>query len=175
MQTKWPNLDNASIEKLLLNITNTEDFHTLYLLLKAPIYAYSLAILKNREDALDNVQDVFITLYHESSAYERKNKPLQWIFTITKNKAISKIRKRKPNNPLLEDVGTNVFAKEEDWLFFKGLMEKLKEEEKIILLLHLLWGFKHREIAAILNLNLQTVLSKYHRTIKKLKEMEVFE
>ena len=51
-------------------------------------------------------------------------------------------------------------------------MEQLKEEERNIVLLHLLWGFKHREIATILNSNLSTVLSKYHRAIKKLKGME---
>ena len=51
-------------------------------------------------------------------------------------------------------------------------MTKLTEEEQNIILLHLLWGFKYKEIAEILNSNLSTILSKYHRSIKKLKEME---
>ncbi|MDY3015209.1 MAG: hypothetical protein SOR61_08565 [Evtepia sp.] len=31
-------------------------------------------------------------------------------------------------------------------------------------------GFKHREIGELLELGVSTVLSKYHRAIKKLKE-----
>ena len=36
--------------------------------------------------------------------------------------------------------------------------------------LHAVAGFKHREIAAILQMPLATVLSKYNRAIKKLKQ-----
>ena len=37
------------------------------------------------------------------------------------------------------------------------------------MLLHAVTGLKHREIAALLELPLATVLSKYHRALKKLK------
>ncbi len=166
-------LSDSSLEQLLLNIKQEDSFHELYLLLKAPIYGYSLTILKNREDALDNVQDVFITLYNQIDTYDQKNKPMNWIFTITKNKAISKLRKQKPTIDIEEYRETPIkFAKEEDRVLFNILMEQLSEEERTIILLHLLWGFKHREIADILNSKVSTILSKYHRAIKKLKEME---
>ncbi len=168
-QSKTTDRDHASLESLLLNIKDENSFHELYILLKAPIYGYSLTILKNQEDALDNVQDVFITLYNQIDSYQEGTKPMNWIFTITKNKALSKIRKRK-NTIELED-NTFSFSNEEDQLFFKVLMEQLKEEERTIILLHLLWGFKHREIAEILDSKVSTILSKYNRAIKKLKEM----
>ena len=46
----------------------------------------------------------------------------------------------------------------------------LGEEERQIVLLHAVTGLKHREIAALLELPLSTVLSKYHRALKKLRE-----
>ena len=45
----------------------------------------------------------------------------------------------------------------------------MKEEERQIVLLHTAAGLKHREIAADLGMPLATVLSKYNRAMKKLK------
>jgi RNA polymerase sigma-70 factor (ECF subfamily) len=49
----------------------------------------------------------------------------------------------------------------------------LSEDEKKILILHVLWGYKHREIAQELSCPTGTVTSKYKRAIEKLrKELE---
>jgi RNA polymerase sigma-70 factor (ECF subfamily) len=48
-------------------------------------------------------------------------------------------------------------------------MERLSDEERQIIVLHAVAGFKHREIGEMLDLALPTVLSKYHRAIKKLR------
>ncbi len=48
-------------------------------------------------------------------------------------------------------------------------MNILTERERQILLLHLVGGIRHREIAANLGLPLSTVLSCYQRTLKKLR------
>jgi len=42
-------------------------------------------------------------------------------------------------------------------------------EERRVVLLHAVTGMKHREIAALLELPLPTVLSKYHRALKKMR------
>ena len=44
------------------------------------------------------------------------------------------------------------------------------DEEREIILLHAISGFKHREIAKSLGFSLGTVLSKYNRGLKKLKK-----
>lgn len=46
----------------------------------------------------------------------------------------------------------------------------LSQTERQVVLLHAGTGLKHREIAEILELSLATVLSKYHRALRKLKE-----
>ena len=45
----------------------------------------------------------------------------------------------------------------------------LNDEERQIVMLHTVSGLKNREIAALMEIPLNTVLSKYHRAIKKLK------
>ena len=49
-------------------------------------------------------------------------------------------------------------------------MEKLTDEEREIVMLHAVAGFKHREIAHMMDMALATVLSKYHRAMKKLQK-----
>ena len=48
---------------------------------------------------------------------------------------------------------------------------KLNEQERQILMLHAVTGLKHREIAEIMGIPLATVLSKYARSLKKLKHI----
>ena len=49
-------------------------------------------------------------------------------------------------------------------------LERLSDQERQIVALHAVAGFKHREIAALLELPLSTVLAKYARAIRKLKQ-----
>ena len=49
-------------------------------------------------------------------------------------------------------------------------MEQLSDGERQIVALHAVAGLRHRQIAALLELPLSTVLSKYARAIKKLKQ-----
>ena len=50
-------------------------------------------------------------------------------------------------------------------------LARLGAEEGQIVLLHAVTGLKHREIAQLLELPLSTVLSKYHRGLKKLHSL----
>ena len=59
----------------------------------------------------------------------------------------------------------------EDRLTLLALLQNLSDEERQIVVLHAVSGFKHREIAALLQRPLPTVLSKYHRAMKKLRTM----
>ena len=48
-------------------------------------------------------------------------------------------------------------------------LASLGDVERQVVLLHAVTGLKHREIAALLEMPLATVLSKYHRALKKLR------
>ena len=57
-----------------------------------------------------------------------------------------------------------------DAMVLKTAFKILKEEERQIVLLHAGAGLKHREIAQDLKIPLPTVLSKYNRAVRKLKQ-----
>ena len=53
----------------------------------------------------------------------------------------------------------------------RAALDGLSDEERQIVLLHAAAGLKHRETGQLLDLPLATVLSKYHRAIKKLRTL----
>ena len=57
----------------------------------------------------------------------------------------------------------------DDRLLIETILKDLTSEERQIIILHELNGFKYNEISQILELNISTILSKYHRAIKKIR------
>ena len=158
------------LDKYLDRIKNGEEdaLKELYELIKNNIYSFALSILKSHEDALDTLQETFISVYHNIDKYKSKSKPLAWIYTITKNIAYSKIRSNK-KIVNIEEIEFVTHHNYDDKLLIETILKTLSEEERKIVILHVVNGFKFHEIARILDLKLSTTLSKYNRAMKKLK------
>ena len=102
-------------------------------------------------------------------------KPMAWIFTITRNLCISKIRlKSKRSYSAIEDIDNNLsfsyITNNEDKLVLESAMKILNDKEREIILLHAISGFTFKELSKSLEIPISTVLSKYHRGLKKMKK-----
>lgn len=168
--------DNAYLEKLLDEIVlgDKDALAELYQGTKTLIYGYLLSLLKHKAEVEDVFQDVYIKIYENAALYQSKGKPLAWILTIAKNECLMKLRKRKDNVDI--DLIKEFFPDKkkdniEDKIILTTAFKTITDEERNILILHVLGGLKHREIAKMLDLSLSTVLSKYNRTLKKLREV----
>ena len=148
-------------------------FKELYEQTSSAVYGFALSILKNKHDAEDVMHDAFIKIYTAAVAYKPMGKPMAWILTIVKNLCYSKIRA----GGVCEDISEyeDLIRSDEsgmviDKLVLQEALSTLDFEERQIVILHSLTGMKHREIAEILELPTGTVLSKYNRSLKKLKK-----
>ena len=142
---------------------------------QASVFGFALSILKNTHDAEDVLHDCYVAVWQGAAGYRSRGKPLAWILTVTRNLCLQQLRTRSRVTDLApEDWEPYLADKEgvtlEDRSILRSCMEQLRDEERQIVTLHALSGFKHREIAAILQLPLPTVLSKYHRAVKRLKQ-----
>lgn len=142
---------------------------------QASVFGFALSILKNTHDAEDVLHDCYVAVWQGAAGYRSRGKPLAWILTVTRNLCLQQLRNRSRVADLApEDWEPYLADKEgvtlEDRSILRSCMEQLRDEERQIVTLHALSGFKHREIAAILQLPLPTVLSKYHRAVKRLKQ-----
>ena len=151
-----------------------EAFAALYEQCAGPVFAYALSVLRNHEDAEDAMQETFLKIRSAAHLYRPMGKPMAWIFTITKNICLMRCRqKSKAGVSLteysLEDMGFDRISDAEDRMVMQTAFSVLPEDTCQIIMLHVVAGMKHREIAQNLNMNLSTILSKYHRGMKKLR------
>ena len=152
-----------------------EAFEALYNSARVSVYAFALSFLKNSYDAEDVLHDCFVSVWSSATAYRSSGKPLAWILTITKNLCLMKIRERSKTSDVSEEemersLGSFDNASFEDKIIVEACMKILSDEERQIVTLHAVSGFKHREIAGFLDIPLPTVLSRYNRALKKLRK-----
>ncbi len=147
----------------------------LYELTKEIVFGFILSIIKNKCDAEDIFQEVYIKLYENCEKYNSQGKPLAWIMTVTKNLCYENLRNKKDVSDIDEMHNVGAYDKNnknvEDKIILDIVFNKITEEERNIIILHVVSGMKYREIADYLNLPLSTVLSKYHRAIKRMKDL----
>ena len=173
-QAETPN-KSALIEECLIRLGSGDNgaIGQLYNLIKTDVFAYALSKTGNKSDAEDVMQETFVNIYKHSTQYVPKGKPMAWIITIELNliRRLFQIARRTisiedrvfPESGFEQKIINDAFLAE--------MLKKLSEEEREIVSLHIVSGLKHREIASIINKPLSTVLSKYNRAIKKLKEI----
>ena len=149
-------------------------FAALYREAAPAVFAYALSVLKNRESAEDITQETFLKVRGAAHLYKKQGKPLAFLFTIARNLCLMQLRKARRVIPA-EDPET-LFAPEiwpaadaEDRLVLEEAFRVLGDTERQVILLHAVTGLKHREIASLLDLPLGTVLTGYHRGIRKLR------
>ena len=144
----------------------------------------------DQSDVEDILQDVF---YELVEAY-RMLKPVEqvsaWLFRVARNRITDLFRKRRPeaigNDPvvaedgellLIEDLlpspdagpeavyARNVLLEELD-----AALDELPEEQREIFIAHELEGYSFKELAAATGLSINTLLSRKHYAVLRLRE-----
>ena len=166
----------GELEDLLLQIAagGREVLADFYAATRTAVYGLALSYLKNGHDAEDVVQDTYIRVWDSAAGYQPHGKPMAWVLTIAKNFSLMHLRSREKMRDLSEGAWESLAIEApavtaEDRQVLSAALEVLGEQERQIVLLHAVSGLKHREIAQLMELPLATVLSKYHRGLKKLR------
>lgn len=169
--------NNSLLENLIEGMSNRDKASLIkfYEITKKDVYSFILSIMKNKEDAEDVFQEVYIKVYESADMYQFFGKPLAWVLTIAKNLCYMRLRNKKETLDIDEfyDLGYDdkIHDKVENKLILNNILININEVDRNIIILHVVVGLKHREIANILGLSLPAVLSKYNRAIKKLRKI----
>jgi len=145
--------------------------------------AFTIAyrLLNNREDAEEVVQDAFVKAYRNLSSFRQDSRFSTWLFRIVYNTAISKKRLKKTvfqsidEMPFLKEPSDKP-EQEDDYDENRGLMlakamQKLPEEERVIISLYYIHESSVEEIHDITGLTKSNVKIKLFRARKKLQEL----
>lgn len=159
----------------LIGEGNMEAFERLYRETEPAVHAFLLSLVKHPEDAADLTQDTYLKVRSAAHLYEPMGKPLAWIFTIARNLAMNHFRSQgKVQKEGFERMENRLdFSMVEDptnRLVLESAFSILEDEKRQTVLLHVVGGMKHREIAEVLGVPLSTALSHYHRSLRRLRQ-----
>lgn len=138
------------------------------------VYGFALSLVRHPQDAEDVLQETFLRIHAHAGEYRPQGKPLAWIFTIARHLALDKCRQQSRMQTLPDAeaaVDLSAVTQADQRMLLDHLLNHLTQEDRQILILHAVVGMKHREIAAVMGLPLNTVLSRYHRGLNRLKSI----
>lgn len=136
------------------------------------VYNHALSLLKNREDAEEATQDVFIKINKAIGLFRGDAKLSTWIWRITANVCYTRLAKKTiPTDPIdgnvqqIED-GASLFTaldRHERKEIIEKAMTNIPPQQASILLLFYFEGKSYNEISEVFSLPEGTVATLLHR------------
>lgn len=142
---------------------------------KGMVYSMAFHALGERAAAEDLTQDVFLALYENLGRLESAQHVKPWLARVTSNRAIDQIRKRKyRKGPSLEEVAEpRARAEQGDLLLSRRLRQMVRAlpaNARMMIILRFQEELELAEIARTLEIPVQTVKSRLHRSVSLLRE-----
>ncbi|NLI99343.1 sigma-70 family RNA polymerase sigma factor [bacterium] len=147
---------------------------------QGPIYAYIYRWMRNRADAEDLTQDVFIKVFRALGTYSRQSSFRAWIYRIARNRVIDFLRRKKPQSV---DIEVDELEDIEDGCTPSEIYESTSQSQKLrdavdslpplyreVLLLRHRDELSYEEIVETTGLVLGTVKARLHRARNILKQ-----
>ncbi len=166
---------------------NTEAFGGLVRRYQDRLYNTVYRLVGNAEDALDVVQEAFLSAYQSLAGFKRDSLFFTWLYRIAVNTAISHKRKQRvllridsgaggepahdPADPSdLSRPGHALEQAEQERRVHQALA-RLSPEHRAVLVMKDMEGQKYETMAEVLQVPIGTIRSRLHRARLELREL----
>ena len=156
-----------------------EAFSKLYYSCYKDFYNFAFYTVGNQEDAADIVEDTFVEIWKGIGKLRCAESFVPWAFKILSircKKEIAKVIKRREEFDFDELIDTPIPGSEDfetdisESTELSFALSALDAEERMIVVLSVIYGYTHREIAEIIGKPQGTISSKLYRTYAKLRK-----
>jgi RNA polymerase sigma-70 factor (ECF subfamily) len=148
------------------------------------VYRIAYGVVRQREDALDIVQEVFIKLFRSIKNFQGRSHFYTYLYRMVMNTSIDHARKSgKKFASSLDEEGSfepsdgaekgpeRVFLQKELEERVKRAMDKLPAEQKAALIFRDIEGLSYQEMAEAMRCSIGTIMSRLHYGRKKMQEL----
>jgi len=156
----------------------TEEFKTELLPKKNKLFRLAIFLLKNREEAEDTIQEVFLKLWDMRNSLSKYKNMEAVMMTMTRNKCLDKLKTKREKffslneqinnqpsiNPMEQSVQQDMVVR------VKEFMNRLPEQQKTILHLRDVEGYEYKEIGEITGFELNYIRVNLSRARKAIKQ-----
>lgn len=161
-------------------------FEELYDRFSGVLFSTAYRVLNNQEAAEDVLQDVFIQIWEKAPLYDpSRGKPMTWAVTLTRHKAIDRLRSTQRRSRLQDDVQreSETFEQFDDRSSFDAVasgetsklireaIQKLSKDQREAIELAFFSSLTQTEIAERLGEPLGTIKARIRRGMMKLKDV----
>ena len=148
------------------------------------VYSLALKMLRNPEDAEDVLQDTFLRAYRGIKSFQGHSTFSTWIYRITANSALMRLRKRQLPTVSIEDADeretpiniadwapgpVEQMLNQETQAAMNEAIESLPPEFRQVFVLRDIEELSNAEVAEILDLSVAAVKSRLHRARLKVR------
>jgi RNA polymerase sigma-70 factor (ECF subfamily) len=157
----------------LVKSGNHEAYTSIIHRFEKPMYIYCYHLLKNREEAQDAVQEIFIKAYQDIHRYEPTVSFSAWLYKLAYHHSLNLLKKQHRRLRIVahykqQEEATEHIPEEESAI--SQLLTYLTPEERHILLLKAVEQYNFEEIGQIMDCKPATIRKKYQRLRQKLME-----
>lgn len=146
----------------------------IYQLFAGKLFALCLKYSKTRQEAEDNLQESFITIFNKVDQYKFKGSFEGWMKRIVINTALQTYRQKNVLNIVQDnypdEVEVEVKKNELSLDFLLKIIQELPERYRMVFNLYVLDDYSHKEIASMLGIAQGTSKSNLSRARLILKE-----
>jgi RNA polymerase sigma-70 factor, ECF subfamily len=148
------------------------------------VYRIAYGVVRQREEALDIVQEVFIKLFHSIKNFKGKSHFYTYLYRMVMNTAIDHARKTgKQIISSLDQEGSfqpfddlekgpeRILLQKELEERVKLAMDKLPAEQRAALIFRDVEGLSYQEMAETMGCSIGTVMSRLHYGRKRIQEL----
>jgi len=154
--------------------------YELYQLYKDRVFNIAYRMANSQQDAEDITQMAFVRVFQKIDSFRGDSAFSSWVYRLTVNICINHFRREKRKKELvvheLSELATNlkILKTNEQASKMKPFLEKairaLPAGYRMIFVLYDIEGYKHEEIAAMMNISEGTSKSQLHKARKELKQ-----
>ncbi len=145
-------------------------FDDFYALTSKKVYFSIIGIVKDKMITEDLMQDTYMQFLKKIDDVSPHRNPAAYLVTIGRNLALNhynKFKREVQGDEILKTIPSNDIVKDEDDIY--ALLDVIDKDEREVVVLHTINGFKFREIAEVMHKPLGTVLWLHKKAMDKLK------
>lgn len=165
-------MDGRIFEKLISRIANNKRnaLDEFYQNFGKIIFGVAFSVCKCKSEADEVVNEVMIKVWNSANDLHGIEKPDAWIYRVTFNFAINKIKNRQDFEVILDKpIVEEGYEKVIDKITFYELISHLSEVEQQILCYKFIEDLTFADIAVVLGKPPDTIAYEYYSALKKLK------
>jgi len=159
-----------------------EAFVALTRLYQQKVFVLAYSFFRNKEDAVDLVQDVFLRIFEKIDSFQETRNFEAWMIQVAKNICIDRYRKtrscremesgvRVDEIPLADDRSPDAGRSSDLKAILARSVDRLAERQRTIFLMRHVNQMGNEEIARALNISTGTVKSLHFKAIRKLRTL----